>query len=130
MKEHNTDYLSTDSLQWQPRLGIHAANIAPEFGVAETKAFIGILKERGYTDLLDDFLRISYDSMKWKKWMLKDTDANDMDRAIIAVHYIFSSNEFIELKAKASKEINNLDNILKDKVKQSIYRYMNAFNLT
>ena len=68
--------------------------------------------------------------MKWKKWMLKDTDANDMDRAIIAGHYIFSSNEFIELKAKASKEINNLDNILKDKVKQSIYRYMNAFNLT
>ena len=130
MKEHNTDYLSTDSLKWQPRLGIHAANIAPEFGVAETKAFIGILKERGYTDLLDDFLRISYDSMKWKKWMLKDTDANDMDRAIIAGHYIFSSNEFIELKAKASKEINNLDNILKDKVKQSIYRYMNAFNLT
>jgi len=45
MKEHNTDYLSTDSLQWQPRLGIHAANVAPEFGVAETKAFIYILKE-------------------------------------------------------------------------------------
>ena len=39
MKEHNTDYLSTDSLKWQPRLGIHAANIAPEFGVAETKAY-------------------------------------------------------------------------------------------
>ena len=39
MKEHNTDYLSTDSLRWQPRLGIHAANIAPEFGVAETKAY-------------------------------------------------------------------------------------------
>jgi tagatose-1,6-bisphosphate aldolase non-catalytic subunit AgaZ/GatZ len=43
MKEHNTDYLSTDSLKWQPRLGIHAANIAPEFGVAETKAFVNIL---------------------------------------------------------------------------------------
>ena len=130
MKEHNTDYLSTDSLKWQPRLGIHAANIAPEFGVAETKAFVGILKESGHTDLLDEFLRISYDSMKWKKWMLKDTDASDIDRAIIAGHYIFSSNEFIELKAKANSKINNLDVFLKDKVKESIYRYMNAFNLT
>ena len=130
MKEHNTDYLSTDSLQWQPRLGIHAANIAPEFGVAETKAFIDILKKSGHTDLLDDFLKISYDSMKWKKWMLKDTDANDTDRAIIAGHYIFSSNEFIELKAKASGKIDNLDEFLKSKVKESILRYMNAFNLT
>jgi len=62
--------------------------------------------------------------------MLKDTDASDIDRAIIAGHYIFSSNEFIDLKAKASSRINNLDNILKNKVKASIYRYMNAFNLT
>jgi tagatose-1,6-bisphosphate aldolase non-catalytic subunit AgaZ/GatZ len=130
MKEHNTDYLSTESLQWQPRLGIHAANIAPEFGVAETKAFIDILKEGSHTDLLDEFLKISYDSMKWKKWMLKDTDANDADRAIIAGHYIFSSNEFIELKAKASGKIDNLDGFLKSKVKESILRYMNAFNLT
>jgi tagatose-1,6-bisphosphate aldolase non-catalytic subunit AgaZ/GatZ len=130
MKEHNTDYLSTDSLRWQPRLGIHAANIAPEFGVAETKAFIEILREGGHADLLDDFLKISYNSMKWKKWMLKDTEANDTDRAIIAGHYIFSSNEFIELKEKASSKINNLDNFLKSRVKESIYRYMNAFNLT
>ncbi len=130
MKEHNTDYLSTDSLRWQPRLGIHAANIAPEFGVAETKAFIDILKEGGHTDLLDEFLKISYNSMKWKKWMLKDTDANDTDRAIIAGHYIFSSNEFIELKAQASSKMDNLDRLLKSKVKESIFRYMNAFNLT
>ena len=130
MKEHNTDYLSTDSLKWQPRLGIHAANIAPEFGVAETRAFIDMLKEGGHTDLLDEFLKISYESMKWKKWMLKNTDANDTDRAIIAGHYVFSSNEFIKLKAKALKKIDNLEGFLKSKVKESIFRYMNAFNLT
>ena len=33
MKEHNTDYHSDEALQWHPRLGIHAANVAPEFGV-------------------------------------------------------------------------------------------------
>ena len=130
MKEHNTDYLSTDSLKWQPRLGIHAANIAPEFGVAETRAFISILKEGGHNDLVDEFLKISYESMKWKKWMIKNTDANDTDRAIIAGHYVFSSNEFIKLKAKALKKIDNLEDFLKKKVKESIFRYMNAFNLT
>ena len=130
MKEHNTDYLSTDSLKWQPRLGIHAANIAPEFGVAETRAFISILKEGGHNDLVEEFLKISYESMKWKKWMIKNTDANDTDRAIIAGHYVFSSNEFIKLKAKALKKIDNLEDFLKKKVKESIFRYMNAFNLT
>ena len=130
MKEHNTDYLSTDSLRWQPRLGIHAANIAPEFGVAETKAFIDILKEGGHIDLMNEFLKISYESMKWKKWMLKNTDASDTDRAIIAGHYVFSSNEFIEIKAKALKKIDNLEVFLKNKVKESIFRYMKAFSLT
>ena len=130
MKEHNTDYLSTDSLKWQPRLGIHAANIAPEFGVAETRAFIDILKQAGHNDLVDEFLKISYESMKWKKWMMKNTDANDTDRAIIAGHYVFSTNDFIKLKAQAIKKINNLEILLKKKVKESIFRYMNAFNLT
>jgi hypothetical protein len=130
MKEHNTDYLSTESLKWQPRLGIHAANIAPEFGVAETKAFISILKEKGHIDLLDEFLKLSYESNKWKKWMLKDSNADDTKKAIIAGHYIFSSEEFISLKVEASKRINNLDQFLKNNVKESIYRYLKAFNLT
>jgi len=130
MKEHNADYLSTESLKWQPRLGIHAANIAPELGVAETRAFVNILRESNHMDLLDEFLKVSYDSMKWEKWMLNETEASDTDRAIIAGHYIFSSDEFIELKVKASRSVNKLDSILKNKVKESIYRYMNAFNLT
>jgi tagatose-1,6-bisphosphate aldolase non-catalytic subunit AgaZ/GatZ len=130
MKEHNTDYLSTDSLQWQPRLGIHAANIAPEFGVAETKAFINILERNNHNDLLDEFLSISYNSKKWVKWMLNDTNASDKDRSIIAGHYVFASDECVALKAEAKGRIKGLDEYLKNKVKESIFRYVNAFNLT
>ena len=129
MKEHNTDYLSTESLMWQPRLGIHAANVAPEFGVAETMALIEQLSSNGHTDLLNEFLLIAYESRKWEKWMLKDTNATDMDRSIIAGHYIFSSEEFISIKEEACSRIKNLNNILKGKVKDSIFRYMKAFNL-
>jgi len=129
MKEHNTDYLSTESLRWQPRLGIHAANIAPEFGVAETRAFVKILKETDQLDLLDQFLAASYSSMKWKKWMLNDTAADNFDRSIIAGHYVFSTDECLEIKASARKKIKNLDSYLKNEVKVSIFRYMKAFNL-
>jgi hypothetical protein len=130
MKEHNTDYLSTESLRRQPRLGIHAANIGPEFGVAETKAFVDILKRNNQNDLLNEFLRISYDSKKWGKWMLNDTNASDYDRAIIAGHYVFSSDECVALKKEARGRIKGLDEYLKNKVKESIFRYMHAFNLT
>ena len=130
MKEHNTDYLPTDALRWQPRLGIHAANVAPEFGVSETKAFIRILQNNGHIDLLDSFLEISYNSKKWEKWMLEGTDASDLDRAIIAGHYTFSSHEFIELKKRACDRIVDLDSFLKNQVKKSISRYLYAFNLT
>jgi len=130
MKEHNTDYLSTESLKWQPRLGIHAANIAPEFGVAETKAFINILERNNQNDLLDEFLHISYDSRKWEKWMLNDTNASDKDKSVIAGHYIFSSDECVRLKSEARSSIKGLDEYLKNKVKESIFRYINAFNLT
>lgn len=130
MKAHNTDYLSTESLRWQSRLGVHAANIAPEFGVAETKAFVEILEKNNQNDLLDEFLRISYDSRKWEKWMLNNTNATDKDKAIIAGHYIFSSSECRALKEEARERIKGLDEYLKNKVKESIYRYINAFNLT
>ena len=130
LKEHNTDYLSTDSLRWQPRLGIHAANVAPEFGVAETQALVGILKEKNHIDLLDEFLRIAYDSKKWEKWMTNNTSASDVDKSIIAGHYVFSSDECINLKKEANQRIKGLDEFLKNQVKSSIFRYMNAFNLT
>ena len=129
MKEHNADYLSTDSLKWQPRLGIHAANIAPEFGVAESKAFIDLMENSNQKNLLEEFLRISYDSKKWEKWMINATSASDKDRAIISGHYIFSTAECLELKNQARFHIKDLDTQLKNKVKESIFRYMKAFNL-
>ena len=129
MKEHNADYLSTDSLKWQPRLGIHAANIAPEFGVAESKAFIDLMENSNQNILLEEFLRISYDSKKWGKWMINATSASDKDRAIISGHYIFSTAECLELKNQARFHIKDLDTQLKNKVKESVFRYMKAFNL-
>ena len=133
MKGHNTDYLSDEGLQWHPRLGIHAANVAPEFGVAETRALIAVLEDNKLQTLADKFMQLAFDSKKWKKWMLPDTKATDRDRSIIAGHYVFAHPECKELKAKARKDLAgkniDLDSYLKDQVKQSIMRYLVNFRL-
>jgi len=133
MKEHNTDYLSDEALQWHPRLSIHAANVAPEFGVTETRALVSVLEANGLSKLAERFLQLAYDSKKWDKWMLDNTSATDRDRAIIAGHYVFSKFECAELKADASRELAHkgveLEQFLKQQVKQSIMRYLCNFRL-
>ena len=133
MKEHNGDYLSDESLLWHPRLGIHAVNVAPEFGVAETKSLINILKNLDSKDLLEKFLHISYSSKKWKKWLVKDSKISDYEKSIIAGHYVMSDPEVIELKKKANSKIkdcrNDIDKILQSDIKKSIKRYMYYFRL-
>ena len=62
--------------------------------------------------------------------MLNDTNASNKDKSIIAGHYVFASDECIALKAEARNRIKGLDDYLKNKVKESIYRYVRAFNLT
>ena len=134
MKEHNTDYLSDQSLLWHPRLGIHAANVAPEFGVAETNAFIQILENNNLESLAIKFIELSFKSKKWHKWMLPNSTASVREKAIISGHYIFSTPECIELKKEASLNLKkkgiDLDVHLRNQIKKSIYRYMYNFRLT
>jgi tagatose-1,6-bisphosphate aldolase non-catalytic subunit AgaZ/GatZ len=133
MKEHNTDYLSDEALQWHPRLGIHAANVAPEFGVAETKALVGVLESNGLSHLAERFLKLSYESRKWEKWMIDGTKASDRDRALIAGHYVFAKPECVALKAEAARTLLSkgidLEFYLKQMVKVSITRYLINFRL-
>ena len=133
MKEHNTDYLSDEALKWHPRFGIHAANVAPEFGVIETQSFISVLETNGLKNLVEKFFELSYSSKKWEKWMLKDSNATDRDRSIIAGHYVFSNPEFKEIKSEAQNYLNkkriNIDHQLKEAIKKSILRYMLNFQL-
>ena len=98
LKEHNTDYLTNKSLSWHPKIGIHAANVAPEFGVAETKAFLNFLKLIIKKKLVDEFLKISLESKKWKKWVIDEKQCSEYDKSIIAGHYLFSSEEVKNLK--------------------------------
>ena len=134
MKEHNTDYLSDVALSWHPRLGIHSANVAPEFGVSETRAFINILEKNNLKLFADKFLEISFNSKKWKKWILSNSTTTEREKSIISGHYIFSNPDFIEIKKAASRELKDktgieLDDFLKSEIKKSILRYLLNFRV-
>ena len=133
MKEHNTDYLTDEALQWHPRLGIHAANVAPEFGVAETTSLVDVLEKNGLRKMAERFLQISLDSKKWEKWMLPVTKATDRERALISGHYVFSTPECAELKKEAGRTLASkgidLDEHLREHVKRHILRYLRNFRL-
>lgn len=131
LKQHNTDYLSDESLKWHPRLGIHAANVAPEFGVAETRALLAICRELRHDALLQQFVKQAVDSGKWKKWVYPDVSYSDEAKATICGHYTFAKPEMIELKRQLNASLpgKDLDAQLKAAVKASMFRYLKNFRL-
>lgn len=133
MKAHNTDYVSDEALTYHPKLGIHAVNIAPEFGVIETKSIIKLLTENNLYKLRDRFLELSYKSNKWKKWMIKNSKATDYEKSIIAGHYVFSLPECIKIfnDSKSILEKKNIafNNYIRSDVKKGIMRYVKNLKL-
>lgn len=133
IKQHNSDYLPTQDLCWMPNLNIHSANVAPEFGVEETKSLLALMDNYKLKILKDRFLELAFNSGKWKKWMIKDSNATDVDRAIIAGHYVFSTSEFLEIKKEMAENLNqvgiDLEHQLVEDVKASILRYVTSFRL-
>jgi hypothetical protein len=112
IKEHNGDYLSDGSMSFRRKLNIGGINVAPEIGVFESKIIVSLCLELGLNKLLDETLQIFYDSKKWDKWMCEESDASDMDKAIISGHYSFSNPKFIEIKnqiAHAAKRKERID---------------------
>ena len=133
LKQHNTDYLSDNALKAHPYLGIHAANVAPEFGVAETIGLFEIFENFELGRHKEKFIELAVASGKWKKWMLLDTKAGEVEQAKIAGHYIFATDEFLDLKSEINTVVQKkgicLDDHLKQHVRDSIMRYLRAFRL-
>jgi len=132
MKVHNADYLSDESLKWYPRLGIHSANVAPEFGVVETTALIWLMEENGMKDLMEKFLELAYSSNQWAKWVFPDRHPSEHDCAVLAGHYVFSSEPCKDIKREVQSRVKGIDleDFLKDRIKKSISRYLHNFRLT
>lgn len=133
LKEHNTDYLSSQALALRPLLGIHAANVAPEFGVTETKSFLYLLRIHGYRKSIGRFVEIALESGYWKKWMMEKSTLGDLEKAMICGHYVFSHPEIIEIRNRAARDLASknidLEEYLKQDIKALMMRYIQLFNM-
>jgi D-tagatose-1,6-bisphosphate aldolase subunit GatZ/KbaZ-like len=127
LKAHNADYLSVAGISRLRAAGVHAMNIAPEIGVAETRALLEMLDELGLRTPKESFLEMAYASNLWRKWMISDSPASDFQRAVIAGHYVFGTAEFSQLKAAvsgtAARRGIDLDAYLRWSIEQVISRY-------
>lgn len=130
-KQHNTDYLSNHALQQVTRLGVHAANVAPEFGVAETKTIVHTLRSNGMADVAETFVALANASGKWGKWLKAGTHATAEDKATICGHYIFATPEGRALLAEATRTLAakgvDLPALRHHAVKAGIARYIENF---
>lgn len=131
IKEHNADYLSDMALKWHPRFGIHAANVAPEFGVTETRAIMHAALENGETKFIDEFSAIVLEGGRWRKWMLNNSHATDIQKVEIGGHYHFSDEKFVELRKRLEQDLSkksvNLNERVNQLVSNSIDRYLRWF---
>lgn len=104
LKEHNADYLSEHQLLQRDEARIPAMNVAPEFGVIESRAFVDLCMEKGRPDMVGKFLSLSIASGKWKKWIVDKSKISDYDIGLISGHYIFATKEFAAMAREIGKE--------------------------
>lgn len=130
LKAHNMDYLSADAVRRLMSAGVAAINVAPEFGVVETRALLRTLRELGMRDEHDEFVALACASGAWRKWLKPNSRITDLDRAEICGHYIFATAEYLEIKTRVehrcAAEGSSLDDILRADVRVAVERYLRA----
>ena len=98
LKEHNADYLSDYQLSERDEAKIPSMNVAPEFGVIESRVFLDMCMAKGRHDMVQKFLALSIASGKWKKWLVDKSKISDYDIGMISGHYVFATQEFVAMK--------------------------------
>lgn len=134
IKAHNCDYLDKDAWDLISSSGIAGVNIAPEYGVTETHALLQIMQRYGERRLLDDFLRIAHQSGKWRRWMTEDHPGTDLDRSIVAGHYVFSTPEarmiYCSFAQRHGVSVSDLHRVLSNAVKSRILWHLGNLSPT
>ena len=123
LKEHNADYLSKYQLLQRDLAKMPAMNVAPEFGVIESRMFVDTCMAKGRHDLVEKFLSLSIASGKWKKWLVDKSKISDYDIGMISGHYVFASLEFAAMKKEIGEA--EFDTAVKDALLHRIGFYCN-----
>jgi len=106
----------------RPQIGIDACNVAPEFGVIETKTIMTYFKRYEEYKLLDKFIELAIASKKWLKWVINGW--SDGLKAEMCGHYIRGLPEVIRMIAYFEQKYNiDLNRIIRFNIKQAMDKY-------
>lgn len=124
LKEHNLDYVPADVLKAHKTCQVDSANVAPEFGLVETRRLLAMLKKYGKRKMLKRFQDLALQSKKWEKWVISDLD--DTEKSVIAGHYVLAHPDVKEMYESLNKEI-GFDDAVKNDIKGAILKYLRPF---
>ena len=151
LKEHNGDYLKNTILLEHPIIDLAAMNVAPEFGLVETEAYLELIEienkfiaQENRSNLHKILSKYALNGQRWRKWMIGDKrtapveeiakDAEDVELIThMCGHYTLEEPEVKAAIAKLYKNISSLglnpEFYVIKKIKDSIDRYIYCFNL-
>ena len=100
-KEHNGDWISDFEISDKFSNNLDALNIAPEFGMIETKVILNELKKKNDFKNIEKFFKLCYESKKWVKWVNKNFDPFKNKEKLIEIcgHYVFTNTGLLEIKS-------------------------------
>jgi tagatose-1,6-bisphosphate aldolase non-catalytic subunit AgaZ/GatZ len=128
VKQHNADYLSDKTLRWLATSPIAAINVAPQLGVVETLCLMATLRGEHRMMALDRFVELAIESHQWERWLPPDAVADNLERAAVSGHYVFS-----QFKAEAvSLSLGNLELLdlhLRDAVRREVLRLLRLLSI-
>ena len=120
LKEHNCDYLNNDEIILRKKNGINAINIAPEFGVLQTRMTYYLSKQLGLDKDIIRFKKLVLKKKKWNKWLYNNE--NNLIKFFSSGHYHFNENIYKQLIFKINKKIN-----FQKKLDEQVFNKLNKF---
>ncbi|MGO4248586.1 hypothetical protein AB4Y87_15340 [Paenarthrobacter sp. RAF54_2] len=135
LKAHNVDYLDPAEVTQLMTAGVDAINVAPEFGVIETRVLLQAMRDLDARDLREAFVSAAVESGRWKSWIVAGKTYDPETLAILSGHYIFSSetgkrirNEVDRRRAEMGQP--SVDIEILDALRSSIEGYQSATQKT
>lgn len=155
LKEHNADYMNDEMLLLHNPSHITAANVAPQYGTEETRAYLKLVKveqrlaKEGLVDKPSNLHAVLLDKAikteRWRKWMegdevnlkVEDILKNEKLSAEIldiSGHYAFNNDAVKSEIATLYQNLanNNIDGqrFVVEHIKRPILQYVKDLNLT
>jgi tagatose-1,6-bisphosphate aldolase non-catalytic subunit AgaZ/GatZ len=144
IKQHFTDDLPHSVLKQFPRIGIAAANVGPEYASTETRAYLELeekekdLDVRDPSNLYNTIEPLVIKDGRWSRWLpgktvSELTDAERRGIVIACMRYVQRDPRICQSLQKLFKNLeavgqNPYGHVI-GRVRESIHRYVEAFNL-